>query len=45
MTSIAQDFLAKWSYDQQGHLAYMPGDLAKGSLVHIDLCDPMTSIL
>ena len=33
-----------WIYDQQGHLAYVPGDFAKASLVHIASDNPMTCI-
>ena len=32
-------------YDQRGHQAYAPDDLAKASIVNIAPCDPMTSIV
>ena len=42
---IALDFRVLWIYDQQGHLAHVPGDLAKVSMDHITPRDPMTSIV
>ena len=45
MTSIALDLRVLGSHDQQGHLAYVLGDLAKARIAHIALRDPVTSIV
>ena len=34
-----------WIYDLQSHLAYIPGGLAKASIVHIAPSESMTSIV
>ena len=45
MKTIALDLQVWWNYDQQVHLSYVLGDLAKASIVPIVSSDPMSSIV